>query len=155
MPPADAPPPSAAPARSVDVAVVQPLRMEVLRPGRPPGSSSYAGDDDPRAWHVAVIVDDAVVSVGTVFPDTPTWEPGRVEAWRVRGMATRPALRGRRFGHAVLSALIEHARANGGRFLWCEARIGAISFYQRAGFVTEGEPFVMEDVEHIHMWRDL
>ena len=97
----------------------------------------------------------AVVSVGTVFPDTPTWEPGRVEAWRVRGMATRQALRGRRFGQAVLSALIEHARANGGRFLWCEARIGAISFYQRAGFATEGEPFVMEDVEHIHMWRDL
>ncbi len=73
----------------------------------------------------------------------------------MRGMATREALRGRRFGHSVLGALIEHARANGGRFLWCEARIGAISFYQRAGFVTEGEPFVMEDVDHIHMWRDL
>jgi GNAT superfamily N-acetyltransferase len=157
MPPADdAPPPaSAAPARSVDVALVHPLRMEVLRPGRPPGSSVYAGDDDPRACHVAVVVDDAVVSVGTVFPDTPTWEPGRADAWRVRGMATRQALRGRRLGHAVLSALIEHARANGGRFLWCEARIGAIAFYERSGFVTEGVPFVMDDVDHIHMWRDL
>ena len=151
----DAPPAPTAPPRWVDVGVVHPLRMEVLRPGRPPGSSAYAGDDDPRARHGAVVVDDAVASVGTVFPDASPWEPGRVDAWRVRGMATREGLRRRGFGHSVLGALIEHARASGGLFIWCEARIGAIAFYQRSGFVTEGEPFVLDDVEHIHMWREL
>jgi GNAT superfamily N-acetyltransferase len=156
MPPADDEPESAAvQARSVDVAVVHPLRMAVLRAGRPPGSSVYAGDDDPFASHVAVFAGDDAVSVGSVFPDTAPWAPERADAWRVRGMATREGLRGRGLGHAVLSALIEHARANGARFMWCEARIGAPRFYARSGFVTEGEPFVMEGIDHVHMWRDL
>jgi predicted GNAT family N-acyltransferase len=147
--------PAAPPARPVDVAVVHPLRMAVLRPGRPPGSSVYAGDDDPRARHVAVFSGDDAVSVGTVFPDAAPWAPERTEAWRVRGMATAEGLRGRGFGHSVLRALIEHAEVSGGRFLWCEARIGAPRFYERSGFVTEGEPFVLEGIDHIHMWRDL
>jgi GNAT superfamily N-acetyltransferase len=156
MPPADDEPESAAvQARSVDVAVVHPLRMAVLRAGRPPGSSVYAGDDDPCACHVAVFAGDDAVSVGSVFPDTAPWAPERADAWRVRGMATREGLRGRGLGHAVLSALIERARANGARFMWCEARIGAPRFYARSGFVTEGEPFVMEGIDHVHMWRDL
>jgi predicted GNAT family N-acyltransferase len=148
-------PSEAAPARPVDVAVVHPLRMAVLRPGRPPGSSVYVGDDGPRARHVAVFEGDEVVSVGTVFPDPAPWAPERTEAWRVRGMATREGRRGRGFGDSVLRALIEHAQEGGGRFLWCEARIGAVRFYGRSGFVTEGEAFVLEGVDHIHMWRDL
>jgi len=157
MPPADDAPESApaAPVRPVDVAVVHPLRMSVLRPGRPPGASAYAGDDDPRACHVAVYDGDEVVSVGSVFPDTAPWAPTRTDAWRVRGMATRDGRRGRGFGWMVLDALIEHARVNGGRYIWCEARIGAPRFYARSGFVTEGEPFMLDDIEHIHMWRDL
>ena len=73
----------------------------------------------------------------------------------MRGMATREGLRGRGFGDLVLGALIEHATEGGGLFLWCEARIGAPRFYGRSGFVTEGEAFVLEGIEHIHMWRDL
>jgi len=142
-------------ARPVPVADVHPLRMAVLRPGRPPGASAYPGDDDPLACHVAVRVGTEVVSVGTVFPDRAPWAPDRTDAWRVRGMATRDDLRGRGYGRRVLDALIEHATANGGRFLWCEARIGAPRFYGRAGFVVEGKPFLLEDIEHLHMWRDL
>jgi len=151
----DEPGPAPARARAVDVAVVHPLRMAVLRPGRPPGSSVYTGDDDPRASHVAAFIGDEVVSVGSVFPDTAPWAPERADAWRLRGMATRDDRRGRGFGHVVLGALIGHARAHGGRFLWCSARIGAARFYARSGFVTEGEPFLLEGIDHVHMWRDL
>jgi predicted GNAT family N-acyltransferase len=113
------------------------------------------GDDHLLARHVAVHLDGDVVSVGTVFPDTAPWRPERDDAWRVRGMATRDGLRGRGLGHLVLGALIDHATANGGRFIWCEARIGATRFYARSGFVVEGEPFILEEIEHFHMWRDL
>jgi predicted GNAT family N-acyltransferase len=70
-------------------------------------------------------------------------------------MATRDGKRGRGLGHLVLDALIEHATVNGGRLIWCQARIGAPRFYARSGFVIDGEPFIYEDIEHIHMWRDL
>lgn len=142
-------------ARSVDVAVIRPLRMEVLRPGRPPVASVYPGDDHPLSLHVAAYLDAEPVAIGTVFPDAPPWEPDRLDAWRVRGMATRDGLRGRGLGRLVLGALVDHATANGGRFIWCEARIGAPRFYARSGFVVEGEPFIFEGIEHVHMWRHL
>lgn len=129
--------------------------MEVLRPGRPPETSVLPGDDHPLARHVAVYLGGDVVSAGTVFPDPAPWKPERKDAWRVRGMATRDGLRGQRLGYLVLSALIDHATANGGRFIWCEARIGASGFYARSGFVVEGESFILEEIEHFHMWRDL
>jgi predicted GNAT family N-acyltransferase len=151
----DAPDTGPATVRPVDVTLVRPLRIEVLRPGRPPEASVLPGDDHPLARHVAVYLDGDVVSVGTVFPDPAPWKPERGDAWRVRGMATRDGLRGRRLGHLVLSALIDHATANGGRFIWCEARIGATGFYARSGFVVEGESFILEEIEHFHMWRDL
>lgn len=127
----------------------------MLRPGRPPVASVYPGEDDPRTRHVAAYLGAEVVAVGTVFPDRAPWAPHRTDAWRIRGMATRDGLRGRGVGRLVLDALIDHAAANGANFVWCEARIGAPRFYGRAGFVVEGEPFMLENIEHVHMWRDL
>jgi GNAT superfamily N-acetyltransferase len=141
--------------RPVDVEVVRPLRAAVLRPGRPLDASVYPGEDDPRTSNVAAYLGADVVAVGTVFPDRAPWAPDRQDAWRIRGMATRDDQRVRGVGRLVLDALIDHAAANGGRFIWCEARIGAPRFYVRAGFVVEGEPFMLEDIEHVHMWRDL
>jgi ribosomal protein S18 acetylase RimI-like enzyme len=106
----------------------------VLRPGLGDDSVVWPGDDDPRAGHVALRDDDGrVVAVGSVFPEGP--------GFRVRGMATDPAARGRGLGGRVLAELIAHARAQGAEQIWCNARVGAISLYERAGFVAEGEVF--------------
>jgi len=115
----------------------------------------YPGEDDQRTCHVAVSLGGAVVAVGTVFPDPSPWAPERAESWRIRGMATREGLRGQGLGNLVIDGLLEHASSNAGRFIWCEARTTARSFYARAGFVIEGEPFMLESVLHVHMWRDL
>jgi predicted GNAT family N-acyltransferase len=138
----------------VDVALVRPLRMSVLRRGRPPEASVYPGDDHPQACHIAARLGTEVVGVGTIFPDTSPWAPDRADAWRIRGMATREGLRGRGVGHRVLGALIDHAVSGGGRFIWCEARVGAKTLYGRFGFAVQGEPFMVDEVEHVHMWRD-
>jgi predicted GNAT family N-acyltransferase len=112
-------------------------------------------DDHPLAHHVATYLDGEVVSVGSVLPDPPPWSPGRSDAWRVRGMATRAAHWGRRYGQMVLSDLIAHAQGHGGSLVWCNARVAAFSFYERAGFAARGEIFDAEGVEHIAMWRTL
>jgi predicted GNAT family N-acyltransferase len=141
--------------RTVDVAVVRPVRMEVLRAGMPPEASVMPNDDHPLAHHVAVSVGGDTVSVGTIIPDAPPWDPARPDAWRIRGMATRDGYRGRRLGGEVLADLLAWATDHGGTFVWCNARVGAIAFYERAGFVTRGETFITDEVEHIEMWRDL
>jgi GNAT superfamily N-acetyltransferase len=139
---------------AVDVEVVRPVRMVVLRAGRPPETSSYDGDHAPLARHIAVSVGDEVLSVGTVFPDAAPWLPERDGAWHIRGMATLDGWRGRGLGHLVLDALIGHATEHGGRLIWCSARLAAVPFYARFGLRVDGTAFVLEGVDHIHMWRD-
>lgn len=123
---------------TVTAARVLPLRHAVLRPGRPEVEARYDADDAPTTVHVAALeADGTVVACGTFFPEMLDDEP----AWRLRGMATDPAYRGRGLGSAVLRAGIEHVRREQGQVLWCNARRRALSLYQRAGFETMGEEF--------------
>jgi predicted GNAT family N-acyltransferase len=142
-------------AQVVDVSVVRALRGEVLRAGRPPEASVMPDDDHPQSRHVAVYLDDELVSVGSVLPGAPPWAEERAPGWRIRGMATRDGYRGRGLGNLVLSDLIDYSRAQGDGVVWCAARIGATRFYARSGFVTHGGVFIADDVEHIYMWRSL
>jgi GNAT superfamily N-acetyltransferase len=54
-------------------------------------------------------------------------------------MATADDRRHEGVGTAVLEAVIEHVRRNGGGLLWCNARMPAVPFYERAGFTTRGD----------------
>jgi GNAT superfamily N-acetyltransferase len=124
----------------------QALRMSVLRPWQSPGESMYAREGDRETAHYAVLGEDGtVLAVGSVMEEGHPREP-RAGDWRVRGMATDPALRRRGLGRAVLSALEAHARGHGGRRLWCNARTGARAFYEREGWSTEGEEFEIEGI---------
>ncbi|NJP99496.1 GNAT family N-acetyltransferase [Streptomyces zingiberis] len=71
---------------------------------------------------------------------------GQVPAHRFRGMASDPAVRGRGFGRAVLTAGIAEARRRGAALVWCHARTGALGFYAREGFTAAGEEFEIEGV---------
>jgi GNAT superfamily N-acetyltransferase len=135
--------------------VVRPLRHAVLRPGWPDDESVYPGDGHPWAAHVAVRSHDGaeVLAVGTVLTQAPPWEP-EVPAWRIRGMAAVERRRGQGLGALVLEALIDHVKVHGGGVVWCNARIKASTFYERAGFVAQGDTFDLPGIgEHRQMWR--
>lgn len=119
--------------------VVRPLRAAVLRPGLPSAASVYPEDDDPATTHLAAL-DPAgtVVGCATFFPEPLDGVPG----WRLRGMATHPAVRGSGVGTALLSAGLAAAAAGGVGLVWCKARTAAAGFYLRFGFVVRGEEFV-------------
>ena len=84
--------------------------------------------------------------VASVWREPPPWQPGDRDSWRLRGMATAPEWRGKGAGSAVLTAVVAHVAEAGGGLLWCNARLGAVGFYERAGMVTRGdqweEPFI-------------
>lgn len=130
------------------------LRERVLRPGQSPQELVYPGDDHPDALHAAVR-DPAdggpLVGVATVAPEGHPTDP-RPGDWRLRGMATAPEARGRGVGAALLDACLDHARAHGGRRVWCNARMTAEGFYLRAGFIPEGARFDIPGLgEHVVM----
>jgi predicted GNAT family N-acyltransferase len=134
-----------------------PLRHRVLRPHQPGDAVVLTGDEDPRAVHVGARDPSGdVVGIATVSPQPPPWDPGRPGAWRVRGMATAEGRRGEGIGAMVLREALRHVRAAGGTLVWCNARVGALDFYAREGFVAAGERYLDPDLgPHVPMQRDL
>ena len=125
--------------RRVEAQVVRPLRHEILRPGRPLEASSYDVDADPRTVHLAAYDDTgAVVGCVTLFPEAYDDEE---LAWRLRGMATSPGVRGTGVGSALLRETVAVVTEAGAPLLWCNARESAEGFYARHGFVGVGELF--------------
>jgi ribosomal protein S18 acetylase RimI-like enzyme len=104
-----------------------------------------AQHESEDAFAVGAFEDGELIAVGFVMPDG---EPG---AWRIRGMATVPAARGRGAGTAVLDALIAHARAQGASRIWCNARLPARSLYERAGMRVVSERFELPEIGPHHV----
>ena len=134
-----------------------PLRKRVLRPHQEGDAVVLGGDDDPRAAHLgARDADGTIIGIATISPQDCAWAPDRPGAWRLRGMATADELRGRGVGALVLGAAVRHAREHGARLVWCNARVGALVFYGRAGFVAAGERYVDPLLgPHVPMQLDL
>jgi len=141
----------------VEAVVTYPLRQRVLRPGRPLGAARFAFDDDPdTASFAARAADGEVVGTAVVYPEGCPWLPDRPHAWRLRGMATTPQRRGQGIGAQVLRVALDHVAAAGGDLVWCNARLPAQRFYERAGFRPHGVPWDDPDIgPHIAMWLDL
>jgi predicted GNAT family N-acyltransferase len=68
-------------------------------------------------------------------------------------MATRADLRSLGIGAKVLEACVEHVAERGGGFLWCNARVPAQRFYERAGLSGWGDEFESYGIPHVVMWR--
>ena len=98
---------------------------------------------DPHCFHVlALDRDDA--PVGTARIDL---EDGA----RVGRMAVLAKYRDCGVGRALLAALHAHALENNCTEAWCHAQVAATVFYQRAGYVAEGEVFEEAGIDHITM----
>ena len=128
------------------------LRQRVLRPHQTVEQLRAEGDGLPG---VAVYVDGEVVACASVRPE-PMPGDAREGDWRLRGMASDPAVRGRGYGAVALAAALDYARERGARRVWCNARTGAIGFYERHGFTIVGEEFDVPDIgPHYQAWIDL
>jgi ribosomal protein S18 acetylase RimI-like enzyme len=107
------------------MAATRALRQTILRPHET--LAELAEHEPADAYAVGAFVGDELVAVGFIAPDG---DPG---GWRIRGMATDPAARGRGAGTAILRTLIDHGVERGATRVWCNARTPARSLYERAG----------------------
>jgi GNAT superfamily N-acetyltransferase len=138
----------------VSAEVGLPLRQRVLRPHQTIEELRAGDDDAPSTGNYVAFAGDEVVCTASVRREAPPWAPGAAPAWRLRGMATEEAWRGRGVGAQVLAVVIEHVRSHGGGLLWCNARVPAVPFYRRAGFGTRGDEWVDPDIgPHVAMER--
>ena len=118
------------------------LRHAVLRPGLPPESAAFDGDDAPETRHFGAFHDrTAIGCLSFVRRDRDG------AAHQLRGMATAAAARGAGVGRALLGFAEEALVAETGiRGLWCNARVESIGFYERVGWEVVSEVFEVPGV---------
>lgn len=139
--------------RPIPASQTHALRHAVLRPHQTLDEMVYPGDETPGTMHFGAFVQGNANPVGIV---TLSPEPREGVAWRLRGMATDPSVRGLGAGVLLVQACIEHAGstshpdaetdAHGSAGIWCNARTSAIGFYERCGFIVVSEPFEIEGI---------
>jgi GNAT superfamily N-acetyltransferase len=115
-----------------------PLRQRVLRAGLDPSTAFFPGDQDRSSGHFAAYVDDRVVGVASVLEEPESEAPGH---WRLRGMAVDPEHQGTGAGSALIERVRDFVARSGGGLIWCNARLTAVGFYEKQGFVRVGKPW--------------
>jgi GNAT superfamily N-acetyltransferase len=140
--------------RRATAAEVIDLRHAVLRAGLPRESALFPGDERPDAIHVVGEAPDGRI-VGCVTLHPSRWKDA--PAWQLRGMATDAAVRGTGVGRAMLDVVEREVRSPSPILqLWCNARVAAAGFYQRAGWAMESEQFEIPSAgPHVRMSKRL
>jgi len=150
----------------IPAAASYPIRHAVLRPSQSIDEVPFKQDGEPGTATFGAIDrgSGAVVGVATVFREPAPFDAAEAgvrfgagneaSTWRLRAMATREDLQGQGIGSLVLNTALDHVAAEGGDLVWCNARVHAIGFYERAGFVTWGDEWVVPiHGPHVVMWR--
>lgn len=138
------------------------LRKAVLRPWLTPEEARATWAGTPEHFQVGAVEDGRVVSTaGFLIEAQPDYGDvfGPLQ-WRLRGMASEPALQGHGLGGRVLAFGIAEiarrlaARGQASAALWCNGRSGAQRFYERHGFQPIGEIFETPGTgPHYVFWR--
>jgi carboxymethylenebutenolidase len=126
------------------------LRRRVLRAHAPDVPVANAEDGVPGAFHLAIVDDDeVVVAVGS-------FSPSGGGAVRLRGMAVEPSRRSQGLGGLLLERAVDRLTGAGDvTLLWANARVPALAFYERHGFVAVGEPFDEIGIPHVRVERPI
>jgi ribosomal protein S18 acetylase RimI-like enzyme len=154
------------PIRLVELDETFPLRKAVLRPWLTIEESRATWADVAEHFQVGAVQDGAegrrvVSTAGFLIEAHPDYGDvfGPLQ-WRLRGLASEPALQGRGLGGRVLDFGIAElarrlaARGEASAALWCNGRTGAQRFYERHGFQPIGELFETPGTgPHYVFWR--
>jgi GNAT superfamily N-acetyltransferase len=118
---------------------ILPLRMSVLRPGRPIDEGMFPGDEDESTFHLGLFDEEKLVTIASFYKENKEGIKG--EGYRLRSMATDPASQGKGFGKKILDFGINELRERSIDYLWCNARTTAMGFYRHFGFEVISEEF--------------
>ncbi len=146
------------------------LRRRVLRDGRADAEVVFPGDDAPTTVHFGAFPSEtpppcsggdggdarrAPLAIASLYlsplkdQSLSNGVPSD-QQYQFRGMASAPDVRGLGYADAIMRAMIAHLRSQApsgtGRLLWCNARLGAIGFYERFGMRTVSPEFLITGV---------
>ncbi|MFM2478687.1 GNAT family N-acetyltransferase [Celerinatantimonas sp. MCCC 1A17872] len=98
--------------------------------------------------HVAVVDNDSLCAYGRLSEESP-------RRFKISQMVVRPNMQGQGLGTRVLTKLTHEALAKGAEEIYLNARLHAVSMYEKLGFQASGQSYVAKStgVPHIKMIR--
>lgn len=107
------------------------LRRDVLYPQQE--MLEMKMDEDTNGYHFGAFQNNKLVGVVSLFQ--------RDNDWQFRKFAVKPSVQNQGIGSNILQYITNFAINEGGTKLWCNARLSAIPFYLKHGFMQTGELF--------------
>ena len=112
-------------------------------------------DDREDAIHLGVFYQNKLISIGSIFRMNSPKLSHKIQ-YRLRAMATHPDYRKLHAGHLLLKEAIRLLKQLNAEVLWCDARLHATGFYQKAGFSMLPDIYEVKNIgPHQFMWFDL
>lgn len=121
-----------------------PIRTEVFVIEQHVPSEEELDTEDARCVHAVAYDGPQGVGTGRLLPNA-----------HIGRMAVRKPYRGQGIGSRLLEALVAEARKRDDPEVMLAAQVHAVPFYERHGFVAEGEVFLEAGIEHVNMRRPL
>jgi predicted GNAT family N-acyltransferase len=125
-------------------AEASPIRFAVFVDEQKVPAEIELDEHDAACLHVIAREEGRAVGTGRLLPDG-----------HIGRMAVLKACRRRGVGAAMLSILIEAARARGDREVALSAQTHALGFYRRFGFANEGPEYIEAGIPHQAMRKAL
>jgi len=98
------------------------------------------GMDEASVHYIAQDSTGKILGCGRLLP-----------SGQIGRMAVLRSSRGSGIGFQLLEFIVTHALESNFKNLFLHAQTHAKNFYERAGFVTHGDPFMEAGIEHVEM----
>jgi|TARA_B110000305_G_scaffold237204_1_gene299986 predicted GNAT family N-acyltransferase len=129
------------------------VRKEVLR-NNLPLPEAMEGDFEKFTFHLGMFLNTELIGVATFMKNKNSSFNG--VQYQLRGMATCQNYQHRGVGRKLLFKGIAILKKRNVEVLWCNARVTALSFYDKLGFISVGEEFEIHLVgPHFVMFKKL
>jgi predicted GNAT family N-acyltransferase len=131
------------------------IRQQMLRPGQSIDQCTFTGDEDDQTFHLGAFKEGKLISVASFyFEKHPILE--EPYQFRLRGMATLDEHQNKGLSRALLKTAFPIIKQNLCPVVWCNARIGAVGFYQKIGFEKTAEEFDIPGIgPHLLMFKSI
>ena len=130
-----------------EIAALRVLRGQVLRANQPPEAAFYPDDFNDTTYHIGALDNETgrIIGIATLLPN---------KGIQLRGMAVASDGQKTGIGRRIVEAAILYALSQNAP-LWCNARASAMGFYEKMGWIAEGDEFNVPNVgpHFVMRWR--